>query len=917
MTSRLYCTLDDAAAGPGLLVLEGNLTATTTDNALDIHRAIHGTLAVSAGVYYYEVIYWSGLQSSLANLVSFGVTQPQGSLSKYVGEESVSYGWRFADGAVYNNGASVASTNVYGERLTLGCLIYLTPSQAIVGFSVNGSIAAQVTLPTGKTWVPAFTLSGGPAGDLKIQANFGQTLFDHQPTSSVFGMPLYGWSQQSPGLATLRLSKVTEAFMSAHTDSPADTPFAPKLLNWATFSIKKAPQHWAHRADPLNSTPVPTSIAPLVFDNSDGEFNDLLAADVRDSPVTIDALPAPAGGFGALSSATRMATMNIDSVTAPSASTVQVTLKGRLAQYDVPMKMHLIPPYYVAASAGKWKPFGIGAQRNFNPVLLDEAQNLYLLGDTPFSNIPLVMDNAAPLDPLAPQWTGALGGTAIQLTSPAVGKLSCDGSTVGPQYQSGVNDVLGDIGAFTTWTAGVPNGWAKPTGAPFDSSVISHGSITQTSAYGTTSALMIQSNVPYTPGHAVGEWYGYPVYTSSTYLQPGRTYRFSFKILNCLGQFPENYGLAILTGLADDKRYWVTDYRQPLHAPASAPAYRFTYVYEYTVPASFPALPIYLCAISKFGGASPSTAGVNIVIDDLRVELLGQFTRAPLSTVTLDGAMNAILVQHQGEDDNVYSSADAQAIQSATIGTGGDTGLAIDEGYVWGLRYTEPPNVVNAMQTALDQFGAVMFEDEDNQIRFRRLTDPADGTPVAQFDESNVDPDSISIVADEALGLTTLFGARPNCDPNAENDFVSDPGIVTPATRAALMGPAQYNITATVKPAQEYAAAEGAPRFITRLDSPTQCLAEGNRNVSIWSQKYADGGLSGLSSGKRRLVTFTAFFDGMTLGVAPYTTQPHQLYYNDVVLLNLPDVGLDNVQGAVLSTELFPFAGKITIEALV
>jgi hypothetical protein len=418
---------------------------------------------------------------------------------------------------------------------------------------------------------------------------------------------------------------------------------------------------------------------------------------------------------------------------------------------------------------------------------------------------------------------------------------------------------------------------------------------------------MIQSSVPYTPGHAVGEYYGYPIYTTSTYLQPGRTYRFSFKVLMVNG-VGDKYGLSILTGLAADKRYWVTDFLNPIRQ-ALGPNY--VYTYEYTVPSAFTsALPVYLCAINKFGG-SPGTPSVTVVIDDLKIELLGQFTRAPLQGCTLDAAINAILIQHQGEDSSVYSSADAQAIQNNTI-----VPVTYPYGYIFGLRYVEPPNVVNAMQEALDVFGAVMFEDENNQIRFRVLTDPALGTPVALFNESNVDADSVSIRADDAPGLTTLFGARPNCDPNADNDFVSDPAIVTPATKAALMGECQFSVTATTQPAQEYAAARGAPRFNTRFDDQTQCLTEGNRVNGIWSQRYIDGGLSGLSSGKRRIVTFTALFEGLTLGAGP-SVQPQQLYYNDVVTVDLPKLGLDAVPGAVISTELFPFAGKITLEVMV
>lgn len=972
MTSRLICTLDPTACGPNLLVQEGGLIVTTTALS-DIHRTVRGTMAASAGTYYYEAIYWSTLQASLANLVSFGVSQPSGDLSKYVGEETVSYGWRFADGNVYNNNTAGAAIPVYPERTTFGCYVFLSPTVCTATFVVNGVGLATVTLPNGKTWLPAFTLAGG-AGDLQAQVNFGQSLFDYPLAPD-------GWSQQSPGLATLYLSKATEAFMSAHTDSPADQSFLSRVINTDTFSIKKAPLHWAHRTSAIDVTPTPSSFAPLLLDNSRGEFNALVASDSRDSPVLIDMLDAPARGFGTLTAAARMITANIDSASAPDASTVEVILRGNIARLDVPMKTHLIPAFYDAASVGRIKPIGIGAQRNANGVLLSQALNLYLLGDMPYNNIPLVMDQAAPLDPLVPQWTAALNGTGLILANPPVGKLSFDGSTGdGPQYMPGVNDILNGIGAFTTWSGGVPSGWTKCANPPFSALTVSSGSITQningyagpgasvtgsisttnltvtavssgvlkvgmtisgtgvtagttitalltgTGGTGTysvsvsqtvasttitaqTSALMIQSQVPYTPTATFGVYYGYPLISTATYLQPGRTYRFSFKLLACIGS-GNKMGFAIMTGLNDDPRYWVTDYHNPLTVPQGQPPTDYVWTYEYTVPANFTGgLPIYLCAISQFTGAAPTTLSCTVVIDDLKIEQLGQFLQAPLATATLDGAFKNILVTHQGESPLVYSSADAQAIQNATI-----VPVTYPYGYIWGMRFTEAPNVFNALQTACDVFGAIMAEDAFNVIRLRVLSAPALGTPVVQFDKSNVDPDSVSIVADDAPSLTTKFSARPNCDPNQDGDFVSDRGIVTLATKAALMGAGQYNITSTVKPAAEYSAADGAPRFNTRHDDPALCLKEGNRVVSIWSQQYANGVLS---NGKRRKVTLTALFDGLSLGVSPLVVQPQNLFYNDVALINLPELGLNNVQGAILSTELFPFAGKITVEVLI
>jgi hypothetical protein len=912
MSSRLYCTLDPAC-GPGLLVKTGNLIATTTQNALDIHRAIHGTLAVTSGTYYYEVIYWSTLQNTMANLVSFGVSQPQGDLAKYVGEETVSYGWRFADNGVYNNNLRSITVIAYPERLVFGCYVSLSPTTCTALFTVNGTPVASQTLPNGKSWVPAFTLSGTVAGDQQIQVNFGQALFDAPPqqaiTSLTQGGINTGWSIQAPGLATLYLSKATEAFMSAHTDAPADQSYSPRILNPESFSIKRAPQHWVHRTEAISTTPVSSAFSTLLLDNSHGDFNALLSADARDSAVTMDYLDAPAQGFGSTSTSSRMFTANIATVSAPTATTVEVTLRGNIDRLDVPMKTHLIPSFYDVSSAGKAAPFGIGAQRNFNPPFLevrsDSGYSRYLLGDIPFSDVPLVMDNAASLDPLVPQWVAALSGKAIDLVTAPVGKLSCDASTQGTQYTAGNPDALNGDGAFTTFTTGVPNGWTKAVGPTYPTDVVNNGTLSQITTYfGHASALRMTSSVPLNPV-GVGYYFGYPITHSTFTFQPGRSYRVSFTILGITGSEPGQYGFQIVAGATTNSAYAVSDFLKITG----------TFAYEFTVPQAAGALPLILWLISQTGGTPPVGAAV-VDIDDVKVEQLGQFERAPLQGCNLTSVFGEILTNHQGELTSIYSSTDTDAVHATTV-----VPVTYPYGYIWGLRFTEPPNVADALQLACDQYGAVLFEDASNVIRTRILTDPATGTPVALFDTTNVDPDSVTIVADNAPSLTTLGGARPNCDPNADNDFVSDTAIVTPATKEALKGTSQFEFSATVQPAQEYLSAQGAPRFHMRHDDQSLALTELNRVVSIWGQKYINGALQ---NGKRRIVTFTAEFDGLSIGAGTSGTggaiagvAPHQIYYNDVVQINLPKLGLNYVNGAVIATELFPFAGKITLDVLI
>jgi hypothetical protein len=906
MPQNRICLLDPATAGTGLYVREGNLKIISQVNALTpfntggTHPSVFGDIAAISGVYYLEAAYWSKSQGSFANQVALGVAQPGCLATKYVGEEANSWGLRPADGRIDNNGAALVSgLTVIPERTIIGVYLFLAPGVATLTFAVGGSaISGSISLPTNKLWFPVFSMSPAAAGDLQWQINFGQYLFDTplDPT---------GWNEQSPGLSTMYLSLITEAFMSAHTDTPADQHYSPKILNAKTFSARRSVVPWVHRTDPISHQPLSTAFAPILFDDSDGAFTPLMFADTRDSLVTVDAIDAPQFAQGSLTNATRMLTAGIDTVTKPRANQLQVNLKGALAAFDVAMPMRLIWDWFDSNAAGKVVPFNYGTLRNTNPVVIDAAQLIFLMGDAPITNLPLVMDNGADLDTLTqfvPAAYVGQNGLAFQLLQAPAGKISFDGSTQGQQYSSGIGDLLNGDGGFTTFTAGVPNGWIKAAGPTYPSNVVSGGTLTQLNfGTGHTTALVITSTVPYAPV-AVGYYYGYPLQYGTTIMLPGRTYRVSFTLLAATGDWRENFGFAIIAGAADDPRYWITPFRAPLKTPG-------VYAYEFTIPQNFGALPFFLYCISKFGGIAPN-GSASVTIDDLKVELLGQYQNAPIFGGSLDGFCREVFVKHFNAPASTWSSADAVALQA--IGTTSD----FPGGYNWGIRKFDPPNGADLLQEVLDLWGGAPYEDEFNVIRMDRLIAPEDGTSIALIDDTVLDlddPSAFSMTNDPAKALTILFGARRNNDPNDEGTLVSaDSPLVDPARRQALSETSQYHVEATVKPANEYTFARGNPRFHTLFDDPTQCASEGNRIVRIFSERLFQGALL---SGKRSLVSIKCKYQGLVFGAGP-TCQPQKVYPLKVVTLSSAKFKITKL-AVVLVTDHAMFARRLSLELLV
>ena len=876
MGARVYATLDQNRVGESLL-LDQSLLVVTTGEECDIHRMILGTLPAYSGRFAYEAYFWSQSRGDLSGLISFGVAPVGADITQFVGESSTSFGFKLADGEIWNNNASIQSVNPCAERIAVGVILNLSPTTCTCDFTVNGSSIYQATLPLGEGWLPAISIGSDGAGDISASVNFGQNRFDTLADES-------GWYEQQTGLPDITLSLVTDALLLTEADSNASkVRYAPKLINGKAVSIRREPKAWfqdSGRAKPAAAT-------TMRFDNSKGDFNPLLQADIRDADVEVRTITGHSRGAGDADDAVTVFTGVLENVTAPKVSEVEVSLSDTLSRLDRPMRCRVVPPFRDATSVGKILPIGLGAQRNIHPLLLDgeEEGGLYALGDAPMTNVASASDQAAQLDPYAdpPQYRPASGGSEIILESPPVGRFAVDCSSVGQQFAiHGDEDVLDGAGEFTAFdSSGVPIGWETSTSPP---AVVANGSVSDRGG----GVLRLISSVPYNPVGSNDFYYGYWIKYPGI-LDPGASYRLTLNLRLVIGgnatpQF--KYGLAALWDLSPFPAAWITPYKEPLTVPLGQ---NQTLTFGFTIPRSVTSnKDLYLTAIPYFSGTAPSPINVLADFKSVKLERLGEYVIAPLDGITVKDAFTEILVNREKEDPSIFSAADCEAIDAET-------------GYRLGFRYTDVPNVLQVLQDIADQVGAAIFTDAQGVIRIRRLTDPRKGTPSFALSEANVVSASVRQYSDDGKSFTTLVWARPNCEPFGAGDFVTDTVLVPAEVRARYQGPAQYSIQSTVNVAHQYEASKSASRKLLRIDDPGQAQDEINR---IARDLFID---------KAIYLSVDVLFDGNSVGLADLKKLAHEIYYGDIAEVSLAALGLSETPAVVTATELFPAQGRINL----
>jgi hypothetical protein len=718
--------------------------------------------------------------------------------------------------------------------------------------------------------------------------------------------PTSGWYEiTSEGQVTLYLSITDEGMITSPSDTPANTAFRPRLLNPEAFSIKRSPQFWVWG----NASIQGAAFGQLELDNYDGLYNDLIDLDVRDSVITVKVMTAGMLQTGtAHADALTVCTAIIDDVQSDNEDHVTITLKDTIARLDRILPVRYNPPFVDEGAANLMIPLSFGAFRNVKPLLVDSANRLYQLHDTPIPNVTRVADKAAPLDPYAspPQYTPALDGSGLQLATLPVGPLAVDGSSYGTQsIIPGADDVFaysdGSYGDFTAWDTSPtrPHGWTFSNNT---------GSVSQSNNYlhsGHTAAVITSARAWIPSSSRYGEQLYFP-----SILQGGRSYRLNFTAANIsvsASTNPANLGgLLIATALTNNARDYIAGYQAPINGIGTypnPPAQNLSF--EFTVPPGATRPLYFIVAATKSGSSAVGTASVAIY--NVTLELLGQYPELPESGIPFGDYLHEILVHRAGEDATIFNATEANALTTA------DDGSLIP----FGIHFESPPNIMGeCINPVVQSFRGVTFTDNLGVLRFRQFVDPTDpaNAVIADFNMTNIDR-YIQQGADKATGLTTIVGARRNWFVHGQSDFVTDTVTVPPDVRTRYSRTSLYQLTSSRSPAGQYSFAIGASIFDSLHDDPDFAQEMIDDVVGIFSPNvYPDGTFS---SGKRKQVTLVARYDDPTaVGVTV------QANINDLVFGSIIRFTYENADGSerysnqlaeIIAWEVFAFAQRVAL----
>lgn len=876
--ARIFARLNAAALGPNLELEDGGLVVAANAASLNISRLARGTLPAITGKRMFEVAFWG--DGALLDQAAVGIVQATHSLAKYPGEQSTGWGFKVGNGGIYRNNTLNTAAIAAGKEVYIGVLVDMDALTCT--WHINGSPIATVAIANA-FWYPAVTVSGTEAYALRAYANFGQYDFEYSLTSTPdnSGRPIDGWYQDTSTPRQLRLCpKGGRAFHTRETDSLQLVSFEPRIVNAKEFEFTRTASVWTggSRSDG-------TSYSRLDLDNKDGRFDDAIGEDRRDQIVTISIGRANQP----YDAAEVVCTGVVDAFRGAGEDLAYLTIKDTLSSLERPLQRRRIPPWADSGVANKPVPITLGAVRNVSPPLERATERKYRLHDAPITNIVAVRDKGAPLDPLSspPQYTPTQSADGLLLQTDAVGLLTVDMSSQGPQVViPGAADVLAGAGLYTAW----PNPAAEPPGWLLGGTV--SALVRQGTAQGMPQDYVaaLSSTKGYNPANGdVGAWLRY----DTAVLQPGKSYRIQFKLVRTSGTASNGipYGLMVRSDLSSLSTGAVTPHMLPLQGPQFGVTGQ-AYTFVHTVPPGA-ARKLYFIAVAatNAGGLAVGIGGATWY--DVKVELLGQITPAlPLVDIKLAPYLREIFRRARIADTK-WVAADAEAIDAAT-------------GYGGGQHIDSEITVRDAARLPLDSYTATMTSDRYGRYRFRRLPDVDTVVEVATFDASSIER-GVDAQPDLAPGLTTQAGARTNWHQFTDSDFVTDTLTVPPALRTQFKAKQQFIETFNGTMAPSYAHASLAPALETWFDNPAFARTEIARACADYVSGRTNAKTGAAIATTPRFITFTAAYGGLA---------PPDLLFGDVIKVTYNRHRLQAGQKlAVFSTTVRPLARKLKITA--
>lgn len=514
--------------------------------------------------------------------------------------------------------------------------------------------------------------------------------------------------------------------------------------------------------------------AQFVINDPDGQYDYLLGANVRDLEVTVHEIPDLSSAFA---DALLVGTFVLERVDVINDGQKRITLQSRAAVLSQPSQTRLFLPNAPEEVANRPMPIRLGVVRSIEPILIEDGlgtsppEPVYQVADSPMQAFGLLRDKGDPLA-IGVDWNVLPGQQQIYLYENPEGKLTFDASSIGGE-------------SITNLVPTTVAGW--------DTVV----NVTGTSTYTFGNAAQT------TNGTIVSRL------TEGSVLTAGKSYGFIL-VVDDMSVGVSQTGVPVRVSIGEG----VTS--GPNGPTLDSPVFSATSPGTYT--GSFVA--------TATGPVTLALRGVVTIINSAVVSRFEVFeaastTQDTLQPITLEGFAREMLQTRGGLPESQWSSEDTAEIDTVTS-------------YGLGFSAVDPISIADALQAALVGFGACYWQDATGRIRFTRIVDPADVTPVGTITQDVMLSD-LAVTPDFAPGLTSQIAGQRNWTVLSDTDFVTDFDDV-PISVRKILGRKFRAVRTTGSPfPSEYAHARGASSPLeTLIDEPASLQREIDRVAALY-----------------------------------------------------------------------------------